>query len=433
MGFWEDLLHNVSKGLSGGGPSTSTNKPTSSPAPKPSAPSGVWTGGYRPNADSSAPASGSSSGGGGGGQRAAVTPTNFDNIVQRTGATKNNQKVESQLPQDDPTAGVKNDPWKPWNDFWGGLNEQMSAGSDFDKSTRDYANLYNQAQVAQHDPFGIATKQHQNFVQDKADQEAHDSYASKFQAAPNMTVQEVSQADWDAMTPQQQKGIIANYALYQASLADKALPKDASRDTHYNDDVSKLFGDKGGSDSYAPNTVKVLQDLGFKNSGSEDLDEFLNGGVLNNSWNTSRDTPSTQARADLFNRLANASNFSGDNVTAAEGAGLPLLDALRRASNFSDDFLKQAGVGLTAAGQLTEAQRKLLDNAQMGMRRKDVWDQIQSDPNVNNALKSTISEAYQGIDPKLATQYMLENYQADTTDPNQMSFEDFKKNWIQEG
>src|SRR5690606_39170007 len=75
---------------------------------------------------------------------------------------------------------------------------------------------------------------------------------------------QLTDQQWNAMSREQQQGVIANYALYEAGLADAELDTDLDtalqEDPTYLDRVNALFGEGGGSDSYAPNTVRLLEE-----------------------------------------------------------------------------------------------------------------------------------------------------------------------------
>ena len=93
---------------------------------------------------------------------------------------------------------------------------------------------------------------------------------------------ELSWDEYDALSPRARAAVDANSALLNAVRQDKQanlLSKESADDT-YNSGIEALFGKKGGSDTYAPATLKVLQDLGISNTETGDIDQYLAGGAL---------------------------------------------------------------------------------------------------------------------------------------------------------
>jgi hypothetical protein len=93
----------------------------------------------------------------------------------------------------------------------------------------------------------------------------------------------VTWKQWDKMSPDQQKAATWNSLLWKATqrdirLADERSQQDWSpeRQQKYDDSVTKIFGEDGGSEIRAINTVKLLEEVDITAVG-HDLDEYLSG------------------------------------------------------------------------------------------------------------------------------------------------------------
>ena len=95
-------------------------------------------------------------------------------------------------------------------------------------------------------------------------------------------IKELTWDEYDALSPRARAAVDANSALLNAVRQDKQanLLSKESGDDSYNEGVKALFGEHGGSDMYAPATLKVLQDLGISNTETGDIDQYLAGGAL---------------------------------------------------------------------------------------------------------------------------------------------------------
>ena len=95
-------------------------------------------------------------------------------------------------------------------------------------------------------------------------------------------IKELTWDEYDALSPRARAAVDANSALLNAVRQDKQanLLSKESGDDSYNEGVKALFGEHGGSDMYAPATLKALQDLGLSNTETGDIDQYLNGGAL---------------------------------------------------------------------------------------------------------------------------------------------------------
>lgn len=93
----------------------------------------------------------------------------------------------------------------------------------------------------------------------------------------------VTWKQWDKMTPDQQQAATWNSQLWKASQRDIKLAGKRStqnwepeRQEKYDARVEAIFGETGGSEIRAINTLKLLEEINFTAVG-QDLDEYLSG------------------------------------------------------------------------------------------------------------------------------------------------------------
>lgn len=82
--------------------------------------------------------------------------------------------------------------------------------------------------------------------------------------------------EYDRLSEDQRKAVDFNTLLVRAREADLGAShatNESQRET-YETDVKAIFGERGGSEKYAPNTVALLKQIDFKAVG-QDLDEYL--------------------------------------------------------------------------------------------------------------------------------------------------------------
>lgn len=92
-------------------------------------------------------------------------------------------------------------------------------------------------------------------------------------------VKPMTQEEYDALSPKARAAVDFNTMLVgavrrDAKLADEYDPKPKQQKT-YDMSVEKIFGEDGGSKSYAPETLALLRQIEFKDE-TADLDDFLN-------------------------------------------------------------------------------------------------------------------------------------------------------------
>ena len=90
------------------------------------------------------------------------------------------------------------------------------------------------------------------------------------------TVQ-MSQEEYDKLTPNERVIVDFNGALAETTKADEAIMKAGGKaDAGYLEEAKALFGEKGANGVYSPNTVKLLGSLNLDLKGRE-LTDFRSG------------------------------------------------------------------------------------------------------------------------------------------------------------
>jgi hypothetical protein len=143
------------------------------------------------------------------------------------------------------------------------------------------------------------------------------------------------------LTPMQRAAVDANTALVQAAEQDVAswakqqVAGKAIDDKQYLDQVKGKFGDTGGSDTYAPRTMAVLEDLGLNLQG-KDLDQYLNHSALVTDADLKLLGANANAPTGEDPRLQNATDFAkaaSTRLSETLASGQTLLDSLRTSSD----------------------------------------------------------------------------------------------------
>lgn len=254
---------------------------------------------------------------------------------------------------------------------------------------------------------------------------------SQYQNNRSIKVRELSTDEWNALSPQKQQAVLANFALYQAAEADKKAAASADEaDKSYLDTVSTIFGDKGGSDTYAPNTIRLLTELGYQDK-TGDLDNFLNGQAVASISTIQNDQGLTdrQGAGGVVDRLASSDVFKSPDLTASLESGAKLLDALRTTKSLSNEFMAYAGTGPNLAG-LSDLQLSDLNTTLNNMSNRGVWDLIQADPEANTSLRSDLDKLVQELGQDTVTSYFANQMSGFGGDDTYMSFDEFTKNWL---
>ncbi|QFG04965.1 hypothetical protein Fullmetal_42 [Microbacterium phage Fullmetal] len=259
---------------------------------------------------------------------------------------------------------------------------------------------------------------------------ARDEYADSL-TTRNITVRELSDAEWAALTPEQQRSVLSTWALYQASLEDQELGASvADAEEGYADTVNSMFTNKGGSDTYAPNTVRTLQELGYTNENA-DLDQFLDRSALPSyedilGQTSDRSAENRQATSAAF---SGSSLFSSEGITTALAEGQSLIDALRVSGSVSDDFKRLTGVSGDYSS-LTEDDFDSLNTLFNNLSNRDVLSRMSTDPELNARITSYIDEANAMYGPELVSRY-FDDVAKTVNDPAYLTYDEFVQNWME--
>ncbi|QDF16994.1 hypothetical protein HWC33_gp41 [Microbacterium phage TinyTimothy] len=259
-----------------------------------------------------------------------------------------------------------------------------------------------------------------------------DSFQNQYTPG-NFEVRQLSQEEWDRLDVKTQQAITANYALYQAAQADNAL-ESQEREEGYDDLVTSIFGSEGGSDTYAPNTIRVLSELGYTNLNN-DLDNFLNGGAIL-SENELLNGVGNEARLSVLDELQNSVAWENSNLVPMLEEGTSLIESLRQGDALSADTLRLAGIEPLALYDIDPERMDALNGLMQGMASRDLWAAFETDAEAGDSFQADFDAITSGMDPSLVARYFRENYpqyfqNAAYGDANTyMTPEEFYANWL---
>jgi len=327
---------------------------------------------------------------------------------------------------------------KEVDDFWANTNGQNKSPIVYDKETDNWT---------LEGPFGnpeSRDKKQAEQVETIKTNKVMEEGTSDFQKVGEREVYRLSDEEWAGLSEEQQQGIIANYALYEASLRDNEAAVSFNNpdvDEQYGKQVEAIFGEKGGSKYYAPETVRVLNELGYTDVDNNDLDNFLNGSAIASYEDILGKTPEGEGvgRRATFNKLMESEAFDAPEIGDLLSKGTDLLGAVSSSGQFSNATLDLLGWDNTQAGAESVA-GQIDPNQQVAMRdlltqvsNKDVWGQIQNDPEAATQIQQMWTSATNGLDEDTVAKYMLELYDANdlTGYEGYMSRDEFIQNWLE--
>ncbi|QQO39330.1 hypothetical protein SEA_CRUNCHYBOI_44 [Microbacterium phage CrunchyBoi] len=268
----------------------------------------------------------------------------------------------------------------------------------------------------------------------EAKRPTRDELAANFGSGQSFEVRQLSQEEWDQLDLKTQQAITANYALYQATQADKA-GSEGEQLEGYDEAVNAIFGAEGGSDTYAPNTIRVLSELGYTNDNN-DLDYFLQGSAILGEKELLGEDQSNMARMSVLEDLTNSTAWQNSNLVPMLEEGNSLLDSLRQGDALSADTLRLAGVSPMALYDIDPERTDALNGLMQGMASRDLWDAFGSDAEASNSFKQDFDHITSGLDPALVSRYFRETYpqyfqNAAYGDANRyMTPDEFYANWL---
>jgi len=325
---------------------------------------------------------------------------------------------------------------KEMEDFWANTEGQNQSPLVYDKETKTWTLESPLGNVESRD-----RKQKETVETIKTDQ-AMEEGTSAFQKVGEREVYRLSNEEWAQLDPEQQQGIIANYALYEASLRDKEQAisfTDDTVDKDYEKQVEAIFGEKGGSKYYAPETVRVLNELGYTDVDNNDLDNFLNGSAIMSYEDILGQTPEGEGtgRKSTFAKLQQSAAFDAPEIGDLLSKGTDLLSAVNSSGQFSNATLDLLGWSNTenesVAGQIDPQQQEALRTLLGDATNKDYWNQMQNDPEAANEIQAEWDSATAGLDQNTVAKFMLELYDANdlTGVEGYMTRDEFIQNWLE--
>ena len=340
-----------------------------------------------------------------------------------------------------PTRPAENTP--PKNDFWGnvfgGLNTGASTAAkavgDYWRSGEDKAQERSeylrsaQGLGAQ----GLTYEQLKNSPGlDKAieaKKEADFSVAEPrtFGIGSERGTKQLSQSEWNALSTDQQKAVMVNWALYQAAAKDRENANNGDKpDDLYKKTVSDMFGDKLDSSTYAPNVIKVLSDLGYK-SDNVDLDDIIQGRTMASYADIAGGANPNTERQALSGALSSQA-FNSESVVGALQKGANLLDAVANDGSIGfREFLPQSPYA-NLAGQDFDDLAALGKN----LSHRGFVERLKSDPALSAEVTSQIDEANSRFGPGVLSQYLLDMLRSNQDTGAFLTEDEFRKTWLGE-
>jgi hypothetical protein len=220
--------------------------------------------------------------------------------------------------------------------------------------------------------------------------EERSSWATGLGSTGSPTARQVTELTWDqydALTPRQRAAVDANTMLVNAVRQDLAGGATGSADSDYDSAVSALFGEQGGSDTYAPATVNALTALGIKDTTRGDLDTYLDQSAL-------------LGQDDLDAMLADRSGWSEEQVLD-DKRGLNALQFSGQAISSLRNTLAGGGAPRSGVSPTSTAAGDLNDLFEM-LNTRSNYDSL-GDQDVSEILGLFLQDT--GLDAGTVTRY----------------------------
>lgn len=165
-------------------------------------------------------------------------------------------------------------------------------------------------------------------------------------ASGKMEAVPLTEEAYNKLTPDQRRAVDFNTLMIEARKKDFALMGETGDDA-YNKRVAGIFGEEGGSERYAPNTIDLLERSGFRALG-QDLDEYLSGERLIGMDELMNYTPATGGGTVMSNLDLEAITDSGEknqygDIRSIENQLKVDTMAINRAGQLIDDALRHEG------------------------------------------------------------------------------------------
>jgi len=255
------------------------------------------------------------------------------------------------------------------------------------------------------DGFSVTSGQAQAAKQVE-EKQAAEKQNNWFGGEDKYTTKEMSVDQYLTLTPQQRAAIDANTALVQAAEQDTAswakeqVSGKPISDKNYQDQVKKSFGDNGGSETYAPRTLAVLNDLGLNTQG-KDLDQYLNYSALVTDQDLqglagtpAGDNPRQQNAAAIAKAASN-------RLSETLASGQTLLDSIRTSSDQNKQLFGEPStkdpIGFTNSARDADL-KQAFDILAQTRSQQDLT------PETVSALYAELQQKY-GVTPNEVAQY----------------------------
>jgi hypothetical protein len=252
----------------------------------------------------------------------------------------------------------------------------------------------------------------------QADKEAKEKQSNFFGAEGEYAPEQMSVDAYLQLEPRQRAAVDANTALVQAAeqdIASWAKSNIAGKpidDKNYLDQVNQSFGETGGSDTYAPRTMAVLQDLGLNLEG-RDLDQYLNRSALVTASDLDTIRTGAEPVSGDVSRQNNAVAFSSaasNRLSETLASGQTLLDSIRTGSDANRQLFGAPATTAPPLGFNTQSERDA------DLRQAfDIFAQAQSQQDLTPETVSGVYselQAKHGVTPNEVAQYFETRLQA---------------------
>jgi hypothetical protein len=226
--------------------------------------------------------------------------------------------------------------------------------------------------------------------------------------------QEMSVDQYLTLTPMQRAAVDANTALVAAAEQDTAswakeqVAGKPIGDKNYLDQVKNTFGDNGGSDTYAPRTMAVLNDLGLNLQG-KDLDQYLNYSALVTEQDLQGLAGTPAGDNPRQQNAAAIAKAASTRLSETLATGQNLLDSIRTSSDSNRQLFGATDPAAPPVGFANSARDQDLAQA------FDILSQTRSQqdltPETVSALYNELQQKH-GITPNEVAQYFDTRLQA---------------------
>ena len=203
--------------------------------------------------------------------------------------------------------------------------------------------------------------------------------------------------EYATLTPRQRALVDFNTALVTAVKADRELSGGAP-DAAYEESVKGMFGEDGGSKAYAPNTVRLLEEMGIDQVGTGDLDNFLQlkaGATIDEIRGLSEESATTLAGTELTPETDAATRRQVNAVQISEAAMQTLSETLMRGQN------------LLSVARGEEGRSEFMPTSQTGSDLAELFEYSVSGVLTDEEFQNAVWElGERGVDTTTVAQYL---------------------------